>query len=224
MQACSTSETLPVGYELCGERNSVGHAMFQRFARWNQGVRLSSHFCLLHKRGESRNNTRGVTSRFNMKQVLYRLRDQYNQQCLSTDKKLKASLFFPTDKNLSLPFIAQEEKTTAPCRLLSTFSFFVFTVILNYMFKSWSNDRKAQSLLLFIVPCFCVSFPFGPPAAEVCGNNHPPTVCSLAASPALCMGLFMFLGTNNNLKEHSLVSLGMRRCETACRSWIGDGA
>lgn len=128
----SASEMLPMGYELCGEQNSVGHAMFQRFARWNQGVRLSSPFCLLHKRGESRNDTRGVTSRFNMKQVLYRLRgDQYNQQCLSTDKKLKASLSFPTDKNLSLPFIAQEEKTTAPCRLLSTFtfSFFVFTVI-----------------------------------------------------------------------------------------------
>lgn len=73
-------------------------------------------------------------------------------------------------------------------------------------------------LLLFIVPCRCVSVPGGPPAAEVCGNNHPPTVCSLAASPALCMSLFMFLSTNNNLKERSLSSLGMRRCETVCRS------
>lgn len=93
--------------------------------------------------------------------------------------------------------------------------------ILNVLIQR--NDQKeATSLLLFNVPCLLVSFPFGPPAAEVCGNNHPPTVCSLAASPALCMGLFMFLGTDNNLKELRVSSLGMRRCEAACRSWTGD--
>lgn len=74
--------------------------------------------------------------------------------------------------------------------------------------------------MLFNVSLLCVSFPSGPPAAEVCGNNHPPTVCSLAASPVPCMGLFMFLSTNNNLKELSGSSLGMQRCETASRSWM----
>lgn len=38
------------------------------------------------------------------------------------------------------------------------------------------------------------------------------------------MGLFMFLGTNNNLKERSLSSLGTRWCETKCRTRMRDTA
>lgn len=41
----------------------------------------------------------------------------------------------------------------------------------------------------------------GPPAAKVCCNNHPPTVCSLAERPAPHTSLFMFLAVDNNLKE-----------------------
>lgn len=133
--------------------------------------------------------------------------------CFFSSDRKKKKLFLHKEKDNSFlqdPFSRSLYVPAFPAILLP----------LNYMFKSWRNDKKAYSFLLFNVSLLCVSFPFGPPAAEVCGNNHPPTVCSLAASPVPCMGLFMFLSTNNNLKEHSGSSLGMQRCETACRSWM----
>lgn len=121
--------------------------------------------------------------------------------------------------------ISQRKRTTAPPQASLNLSLCFLCFPSDFLVSIWNvlwPKEKATSLLLFSVPCLLVSFPFGPPAAEVCGNNHPPTVCSLAASPALCMGLFMFLGTDNNLKERRVSSLGMRRCEAACRSWTGD--
>lgn len=46
----------------------------------------------------------------------------------------------------------------------------------------------------------------GPGAAETCGDERPPTVGSLAASPVLRTALFMFLSVNNNLKQRSLLA------------------
>lgn len=127
------------------------------------------------------------------------------------------SFSFHTSKNLFLPSIAQREATL---QLLSTSpSSFPF---LNYVLKFFKSKAK---IILAATHCFLplglVSLA-GLPAAEVCCNNHLPTVCSLAMSPALCMGLFMFLSTDNYLKERSVSSMGMRQCETVCRSWVRD--
>lgn len=124
--------------------------------------------------------------------------------------KIKSlTVFFFTDKNLSLPFIAQRGKN---CSSQQSGCFQLFP--LHFLF--FASDFVASKLHVQILENLCcfsslpvsLSLPLGPPAAEVCGNNHPPTVCSLAARPALCMGLFMFLSTNNNLKERSLSSPG----------------
>lgn len=49
-----------------------------------------------------------------------------------------------------------------------------------------------------------VSSLLGPGAAQSGAHHHPPTVCSLTASPALCTVLFMFLSVNNKLEEQGL--------------------
>lgn len=167
----------------------------------------------------------------NTRQVVYWLsRDQYKQQRLSRPQHRSKSkskfvlLFYCTNRKTA--FI--NRKTAAP-RSAPPFNFSLFisyfpcdsvaSKLHVQIFKQWR--KKEKSPFLFTGPGLPVSLsPNGPSAAEVCGNNHPPTVCSLAASPALCMGLFMFLSANNNLRERSLPSLGMRQCETACRRWI----
>lgn len=85
-------------------------------------------------------------------------------------------------------------------------------LLLNEAFRSSSSSGSFPG---FSCP---VSSPLGPGAAETCAHHHPPPVCSLAASPVLCTPLFMSLRVNNNLKELSLCSLGLRHCEAASRS------
>lgn len=159
----------------------------------------------------------------NTRQVVYWLsRDQYKQQRLSRPQHRSES----KSKFVLLFLLHRKKICSAPpfnfSLFISCFSLRFRSVLLNYTFKSLSSAEKKKKVPVPIRWSWppCVSFPDGPSAAEVCGNNHPPTVCSLAASPALCMGLFMFLSANNNLRERSSPSLGMRQSEAACRRWV----
>lgn len=130
----------------------------------------------------------------NTRQVVYWLsRDQYKQQRLSRPQHRSKS-----KSKFVLLFYCTNRKTAAP-RSAPPFNFSLFisyfpcdsvaSKLHVQIFKQWR--KKEKSPFLFIGPGLPVSLsPNGPSAAEVCGNNHPPTVCSLAASPALSAWVF----------------------------------